>query len=65
MNEKILFTDKDIDVNLDELAKQLDSYISGFPKDEQDKVIFIGLLTGCIHFVSDLTRKIESDHNIL
>jgi hypoxanthine phosphoribosyltransferase len=64
MNEKILFTDKEIDVNLDKLAKELDNYISSFPKDEQDKVIFIGLLTGCIHFVSDLTRKVESDHKL-
>lgn len=64
MNEKILFTDKEIDTNLDKLAKQLDNYISSLPKDEQDKVIFIGLLTGCIHFVSDLTRKIESDHKL-
>ena len=64
MNEKILFTDKEISDNLDKLAKELDSYISKLPKDEKDKVIIIGLLTGCIHFVSDLTRKLESDHKL-
>jgi len=64
MNEKILFTDKEISDSLDVLAKELDMYISELPKDEQDKVIFIGLLCGCIHFVSDLTRKIKSDHKL-
>lgn len=64
MNEKILFTDKEIDANLSKLAKKLDNYISNLPNDEQGKVVFIGLLTGCIHFVSDLTRKIESDHKL-
>jgi hypoxanthine phosphoribosyltransferase len=64
MGEKILFTDKEISDNLDKLAETLDMYISNLPKEEQDKVIFIGLLTGCIHFVSDLTRKIKSDHKL-
>lgn len=64
MNEKVLFTEKEISDNLDELAKKLDVYISNLPKDEQDKVVFIGLLSGCIHFVSDLTRKINSDHKL-
>lgn len=64
MSEKILFTDKEIDDNLIELAKKMDTYISSLPEDEQDQVIFVGLLTGCIHFVSDLTRKIKSDHKL-
>ncbi|MDF2865877.1 MAG: hpt [Clostridia bacterium] len=64
MNEKILFTEKEINDNLDILAKRIDMYISILPKDEQNKVIVIGLLTGCIHFVSDLTRKLESDHKL-
>lgn len=64
MKEEILFTEKQISDNLTTLAKKLDNYISNLPKDEQDKVIFIGLLTGCIHFVSDLTRKINSDHKL-
>ncbi len=64
MNEKILFTEKEINDNLDILAKKIDMHISNLPKDEQNKVIFIGLLTGCIHFVSDLTRKVESDHKL-
>lgn len=64
MNEKILFSDKEISDNLDTLAKKLDMYISNLPNAEQDKVIFIGLLSGCIHFVSDLTRKIKSDHKL-
>jgi hypoxanthine phosphoribosyltransferase len=64
MNEQILFSDKEISDNLDSLAEKLDMYISTLPKEEQNKVIFIGLLTGCIHFVSDLTRKIKSDHKL-
>jgi hypoxanthine phosphoribosyltransferase len=64
MNEKILFTEKEINDNLDILAKKIDMYISNLPKDEQNKIIVIGLLTGCIHFVSDLTRKLESDHKL-
>jgi len=64
MNEKILFTDKEISDNLDVLATKIDIYISNLPEKEQNKVMFIGLLTGCIHFVSDLTRKIKSDHKL-
>ncbi len=64
MNEKVLFSDKEISNNLDKLAIELDIYISNLPKEERNKVIFIGLLSGCIHFVSDLTRKIKSDHKL-
>jgi len=64
MNERVLFTEKEISENLDKLANQIETYISTLPENEQDKIIFIGLLTGCIHFVSDLTKKVESDHKL-
>ncbi len=64
MNEKVLFTAKEIDDNLEVMAKQIDNYISTIPINERENIIFIGLLSGCIHFVSDLTRKIQSDHKL-
>lgn len=64
MNEKILFTDKEIDSKLDELAKKIDAYIFTLPQEEQKNVVLIGLLSGCIHFVSDLTRKMAADHKL-
>lgn len=64
MNEKILFTDKEIDTNLNILANDIDKYIQSLPQYERENIIFIGLLSGCIHFVSDLTRKLKSDHKL-
>ncbi len=64
MNEKILFTDKEINDKLNALAAEIDNYISNIPLEERQNIIFIGLLSGCIHFVSDLTRKIKSDHKL-
>lgn len=64
INEKILITDKEINDKLEILATEIDNYISTIPINERENIIFIGLLSGCIHFVSDLTRKIKSDHKL-
>lgn len=64
MNERVLISEREIDERLDKLAKEIDEYLSSLPENEQDKVIFIGLLSGCIHFVSDLTRKVKHDHKL-
>lgn len=64
MNEQILFTETEIDEKLDILAADIEEYILSLPKEEHSNIIFIGLLTGCIHFVSDLTRKINIDHKL-
>lgn len=64
MKERILFTAKDINEGLDKLANKIGSYISSLKEEEQDKIVFIGLLSGCIHFTSDLTRKLNFDHKL-
>lgn len=64
MKEKVLYKVKDIDTGLDALSKELTNYILSLPEEEQNKIIFIGLLVGSIHFVSDLTRKIYLDHKL-
>lgn len=64
MKEKILFSKDEIDKNISILANKIDSYIDTIPKKEQDKVLFIGLLVGSIHFVSDLTRKLNHDFKL-
>lgn len=62
MEEKVLFSANQINEKVKEVAKEIDNYISTL--DDKDNIIFIGLLTGCIHFVSDLTRNINSDHKL-
>ncbi len=62
--EKILYSKEEIDIALVKMASKIDSYIQSLPESERKNVIIVGLLNGCIHFVSDLTRKIKSDHKL-
>lgn len=54
----ILFDEATIDAKLDELAKQLDS-------DYANKnVLCVGLLSGCIMFVTHLLKKVNFRHKL-
>lgn len=62
--EKVLFNEIQISKALEKMAKKIDEYIMSLPELTRNGVIIVGLLNGCIHFVSDLTRKIKSDHKL-
>lgn len=64
MVEKVLFSKEQIDSKINSIAIKLDNYIKNLPKEEQKDVVLLGLLNGCIHFVSDLTRKMKGDHKL-
>ena len=64
MVENVLFTKEQIDSKINSMAMKLDNYIQNLPKEEQEDILLLGLLNGCIHFVSDLTRKMKYDHKL-
>ncbi|MCF8009324.1 MAG: hypoxanthine phosphoribosyltransferase [Halanaerobiales bacterium] len=62
MNEKqigqIIYKEEDIQKRIDQLAKKIDQdYIKKEP-------ILIGIFKGSIYFLSDLSRKLNIEHNI-
>lgn len=50
---KVLLTENEIKERITALAKQITEDYNG------EEVMFVGILKGCIHFYSDLTREVE------
>ena len=50
---RVLITEDDIKARIKELGKQITADYEG------ESVLFVGILKGCIHFYSDLTREIN------
>lgn len=50
---KILISENDIKAKIKEIADQISADYNG------ESVLFVGILKGCIHFYSDLTREVR------
>ena len=50
---KILISENDLKVKIKEVAEQITADYQG------EEVLFVGILKGCIHFYSDLTREVN------
>ncbi|WP_101773055.1 hypoxanthine phosphoribosyltransferase [Peptostreptococcus faecalis] len=54
----VLYSEKDIDAKVEELAKKIESDYKG------EEILLVGILKGACVFVADLMRKIDLDVNI-
>lgn len=54
---RILFNNQEIDTRCQELAKEIDKYY----KDSQETILVIGVLKGCIPFMANLIKYINTD----
>lgn len=50
---KVLISEQDLKSRIKEVAKTISADYQG------EEVLFVGILKGCIHFYSDLTREVE------
>eukprot|EP00483_Globobulimina_turgida_P001940 UN01942 len=56
--ERVLFTSQQIEKKVEELGRQISKHYEGKP------LVLVGLMRGCYHFLSDISRHITIPHEI-
>ena len=63
MDPKILYYPTDIKVLVDKIAEKIDHDYQQLVSDNQE-LILVGVLSGAIHFLSDLSRTLSTPHKL-